>query len=110
MEAHMRASIAYTLSRLVPAAILGTWVAVAAHAPASANVITDWDDQAVAFLQPRMVPPVASRAMAITLIAMFDAGYTVEPPYRPYQSKLPALPTSPSLPAVPCSPLPLLTN
>ncbi len=31
----MRASTAYTLSRLVPAAILGTWVAVAAPAPAS---------------------------------------------------------------------------
>ena len=88
----MRASIAYTLSRLVPAAILGTWVAVAAHAPASANVITDWDEKAVAFLQPRMVPPVAYRAMAIVHIAMFDAVNTVEPRYRPYQAQLPAMP------------------
>jgi hypothetical protein len=26
---------------------------------ASANVVTDWDEKAVAFIQPRMVPPVA---------------------------------------------------
>jgi len=32
---------------------------------ASANVVTDWDEKAVAFIQPRMVPPVAYRAMAI---------------------------------------------
>ena len=83
----MRASIAYTLSRLVPAAILGTWVAVAAHAPASANVITDWDEKAVAFLQPRMVPPVAYRAMAIVHIAMFDAVNSIEPLYQPYYAQ-----------------------
>jgi hypothetical protein len=51
MEEHMRASIAYTMSHSVPAAILGAWIAVGAHAPASANVITDWDEKAVAFLQ-----------------------------------------------------------
>jgi PAP2 superfamily len=92
MEVHMRASLAYTMSRSVSAAILGAWVAVAAHAPASANVITDWDEKAVAFLQPRMVPPVAYRAMAIVHIAMFDAVNTVEPRYRPYQAQLPAMP------------------
>jgi hypothetical protein len=42
-------------------------------AAASANVVTDWDDKAVAIIQPRMVPPVAYRAMAIVHIAMFDA-------------------------------------
>jgi hypothetical protein len=51
---------------------------------ASANVITDWDEKAVAFIQPRMVPPVAYRAMAILHIAMFDAVNSIEPLYQPY--------------------------
>jgi hypothetical protein len=57
---------------------------------ASANVITDWDEKAVAFLQPRMVPPVAYRAMAIVHIAMCDAVNSIEPVYRPYYAQLPA--------------------
>ena len=87
MEEHVRASIAYTMSHSVPAAILGAWIAVGAHAPASANVITDWDEKAVAFLQPRMVPPVAYRAMAIVHIAMFDAVNSIEPLYQPYYAQ-----------------------
>ena len=58
--------------------------------PASANVITDWDERAVAFIQPRMVPPAAYRAMAIVHIAMFDAVNSIEPRYRPYYAQLPA--------------------
>lgn len=61
-------------------------------AAASANVVTDWDEMAVTFIQPRMVPPVAYRAMAIMHIAMFDAVNTIEPVYRPYQAQLPAPP------------------
>jgi hypothetical protein len=61
-------------------------------AAASANVVTDWDEMAVTFIQPRMVPPVAYRAMAIMHIAMFDAVNTIEPLYRPYQAQLPATP------------------
>ena len=61
-------------------------------AAASANVVTDWDEKAVAFIQPRMVPPVAYRAMAIMHIAMFDAVNSIEPLYRPYQAQLPATP------------------
>src|SRR5215510_9903754 len=57
---------------------------------ASANVVTDWDDKAVALIQPRMVPPVAYRAMAIMHIAMFDAVNSIEPRYRPYYAQLPA--------------------
>src|SRR6266576_6923229 len=59
-------------------------------AAASANVVTDWDETAVTFIQPRMVPPVAYRAMAIMHIAMFDAVNTIEPVYRPYYAQLPA--------------------
>jgi hypothetical protein len=57
---------------------------------ASANVVTDWDEKAVAFIQPRMVPPVAYRAMAMLHIAMFDALNSIEPRYRPYYAQLPA--------------------
>jgi hypothetical protein len=56
---------------------------------ASANVVTDWDEKAVAFIQPRMVPPVAYRAMAIVHIAMFDAVNSIEPLYKPYYVHLP---------------------
>ena len=57
---------------------------------ASANVVTDWDEKAVVLIQPRMVPPVAYRAMAIVHIAMFDAVNSIEPHYRPYYAQLPA--------------------
>jgi hypothetical protein len=57
---------------------------------ASANVVTDWDEKAVALIQTRMVPPVAYRAMAIVHIAMFDAVNSIEPHYRPYYAQLPA--------------------
>src|SRR5436853_4062841 len=57
---------------------------------ASANVVTDWDEVAAALIQPRMVPPVAYRAMAIVHIAMFDAVNSIGPRYRPYYAQLPA--------------------
>jgi hypothetical protein len=57
---------------------------------ASANVVADWDEKAVALIQPRMVPPVAYRAIAIVHIAMFDAVNSIEPVYRPYYAQLPA--------------------
>jgi hypothetical protein len=57
---------------------------------ASANVVTDRDEKPVAFIQPRMVPPVAYRAMAMLHIAMFDALNSIEPRYRPYYAKFPA--------------------
>jgi hypothetical protein len=59
---------------------------------ASANVVTDWDGVAVAIIQPRMVPPVAYRAMAIVHIAMFDAVNSIEPAYRFNDAQLPTAP------------------
>jgi hypothetical protein len=56
----------------------------------STNVVTDFDEKAVAFIQLRMVPPVAYRAMAILHIAMFDALNSIEPRYRPYYAQFPA--------------------
>jgi hypothetical protein len=57
---------------------------------AYANVITDWDEKAVAFLQPRFVPPVAYRALAIIELAMFEAVNSADQHYQPYRAVLPA--------------------
>jgi len=59
-------------------------------AAAYSNVITDWDEKAVAFVQKRMVPPLAYRVMAIVHVSMFDAVNSIEPIYRPYKVQLPA--------------------
>jgi hypothetical protein len=56
---------------------------------ASANVITDWDEKAVALIQPRFVPPVAYRAMAIIELAMFEAVNSIDQRYQPYRAVLP---------------------
>jgi hypothetical protein len=57
-------------------------------APAFANVITDWDAKAVAFVAP--VAPAASgqRQLAMVHIAMFDAVNSIERRYRPYLVQL----------------------
>lgn len=34
------------------AGVFGAWLAIAVHASASANVITDWDEKAVAVVMP----------------------------------------------------------
>src|SRR5262249_39743480 len=56
---------------------------------ASATVVAGCDEKAVAFVQPRMVPSVAYRAMGIMHIAMFDAMNSIEPRYRSYYAQLP---------------------
>jgi hypothetical protein len=48
MEGNMPASIFYKMSRSASAAIIGAWFAVGAPVSASANVIIDWDEKAVA--------------------------------------------------------------
>jgi hypothetical protein len=57
---------------------------------ASANVITDWDEKAVATVQTRMAPPAAYRIMAILHLAMFDAVNAIEPHYKPYKTGISA--------------------
>jgi len=54
---------------------------------ATGNVVTDWDEKAVAILQPGTVrPPETSfRTMAILHLAMFDAVNSIEPRYKPYK-------------------------
>jgi len=96
----MRASTAYKMSRSVPAAIIASWIAVGLPTPACANVITDWDEKAVAVVSP-IVPAgvtqsvyVAQRMMGMVHAAMFDAVNSIERRYRPYLAQLPADPTT----------------
>ena len=54
--------------------------------PVSADVITDWNEKAVAFVtKHRMLPPQAERVVASVHVAMFDAVNSVERRYRPYR-------------------------
>jgi hypothetical protein len=76
------------MKMLAAAAVIGT-------APSAfANVITDWNENAVAFVTPRMVPGAGQRVVAIMQIAMFDAVNSIERRYRPYLVQLPAAPTT----------------
>jgi PAP2 superfamily len=77
------------LRRIVVAAAL-----IAPAPSAFADVITDWNEKAVAFVTPKMTPPAAQRAVAIVQVAMFDAVNSIEPHYRPYVVQLPAAPTT----------------
>ena len=61
MEENMRASM---MSRSIPAALIGASLAVAIPAPARANVITDWDEKAVAVVTPMSSPSGSSPYMA----------------------------------------------
>jgi hypothetical protein len=96
MEENMRAS----MSRSIPAALIGASLAVAIPASARANVITDWDEKAVAVVSPIAPAGVsqsvyaAERLMGLVHAAMFDAVNSIEPRYRPYLTQLPADPTT----------------
>jgi hypothetical protein len=60
---------------------------------ASANVVTDWDEKAVAVVTP-MPPYTAQRVMGMVHIAMFDAVNSIERRYQLYLVQLPADPTT----------------
>jgi PAP2 superfamily len=64
---------------------------------AFANVITDWDEKAIAAVAPMSSlggtnPYLAQRMMALVHVAMFDAVNSIERRYRPYLVQLPADP------------------
>src|SRR5262247_4051847 len=72
-------------------------VAIALIVPASptvGDVITDWNERAVAFVTPRMPPPAAQRGVAMVQVAMFDAVNSIERRYRPYLVQLTAPPSA----------------
>jgi hypothetical protein len=61
-------------------------ILLALGGPARADVITDWNEKAVAFVtMHRMLPPQAERVVASVHVAMFDAVNSIEPRYRPYR-------------------------
>ena len=93
------ASPAYTMSRSVSAIIIGAWLAVGVPASATANVITDWDEKAVAVVTPMAASAgqhglAAQRMMGMVHAAMFDAVNSIERRYRPYLVQLPADPAT----------------
>jgi len=61
--------------------------------PAFADVITDWDEKAVAIVNA-MPPYDSQRIMGILHAAMFDAVNSIEPRYRPYLTQLPVPPST----------------
>jgi hypothetical protein len=73
---------------LLAAAMIG------AAPSAFADVITDWNEKAVAFVTPRMVPAAGQRVVAMMQVAMFDAVNSIERRYRPYLSQIPAAATA----------------
>jgi hypothetical protein len=67
---------------------------IASMPSAFANVITDWDEKAIAAVAPMSSlggtnPYLAQRMMALVHIAMFDAVNSIERRYRPYLVQLP---------------------
>src|SRR5262249_46739132 len=59
--------------------------------PVRADVITDWNEKAVAFVTTRnMLPPPADRTVAAMHGAMFDAINSIEHRYKPYLAQFPA--------------------
>src|SRR5262245_8263456 len=61
-------------------------ILTALSGPVSADVITDWNEKAVAFItKQRLLPPQAERVIASVHLAMFDAVNSIEPRYRPYR-------------------------
>jgi hypothetical protein len=89
----MLTSTAYTMNRSALAIVIGAWLVVGAAMSASAHVITDWDEKAVAVVTP-MTPYTAQRVMGMVHIAMFDAVNSIERRFRPYLVQLPADPTT----------------
>jgi hypothetical protein len=84
-----------SLSRSTSFIIAGAWLALGT--PAGANVITDWDEKAVAVVMPTGVSqPVymAQRTMGMVHAAMFDAVNSIEQRYQPYLVQLPAAPAT----------------
>jgi hypothetical protein len=88
------------LSHSTSAIIFGAWLAIGVPVSASANVITDWDEKAVAVVMqpgPVSVPQqvyAAQRMMGMVDAAMFDAVNSIERRYQPYLVQLPADPAT----------------
>jgi hypothetical protein len=75
--------------------MLGAVVIFGLAQPASADVITDWNENAVSYgVLHNIGPPPAERIITMTQVATFDAVNSIERKYRPYLVQLPASPTA----------------
>src|SRR5215813_8055875 len=89
MSQRPMASTACAMNRLAWAATIGAWLGIGAVAPARANVITDWDEKAIAATAPLVsvpsptAPYSAYRMMGMVHAAMFDAVNSIDRSYRP---------------------------
>jgi PAP2 superfamily len=93
----MRALMVRPIRPAMFVAALGNLFAVGGHAPASANVITDWDEKALAVVVPALgsiSPYPAQRMMGLVHAAMFDAVNSIERRYQPCFVQLPASPST----------------
>ena len=69
-------------------AYLGLSAVLCVSMDARADVVTDWNDVAVAHVvAARQLPPDGARAVAMMHVAMFDAINAVQPRYTPYAFK-----------------------
>jgi hypothetical protein len=88
------------LSHATSVIIVGASLAVGVPISASANVITDWDEKAVAVVMPAGPLGVsqqvytAQRMMGMVHVAMFDAVNSIGRRYQPYLVQLPTGPAT----------------
>jgi hypothetical protein len=74
--------------------VLAALASIALARPVSADVITDWNEKAVAYVVAHNLgPPPAERILAMVHVAMFDAVNSIERRYQPYLVSLPAAAT-----------------
>jgi hypothetical protein len=86
-----RASNVEVSMRLSSSKALAAAVICAFGQPASADVIADWNENAVSFgVMHNIGPPPAERIIAMIHVAMFDAVNSIERKYQPYLVQLPA--------------------
>jgi hypothetical protein len=93
MEENMRAAIVHATGDAFPACMIAACIAAGVSAPARADVITDWDENAITMVTPLPVYP-AQRLMGMVDVAMFDAVNSIERRYRPYLVQLLAQPAT----------------
>jgi len=60
--------------------------------PTAADVVTDWNEKAVAAGYAATAGVANSRNVAIVHVAMFEALNSIEPRYAPYRAALPVMP------------------
>ena len=71
----MPAFRATTIVRSLAAVLIGAWLTIGAPPQVRANVITDWDEKAVAMAAPGAA---GQRELAMVHAAMFDAVNSIE--------------------------------